>query len=89
MVAPPLKVGAVYDTLRRPDEGSMAEIVGASGTRDGVPVAELLAVPAPAGFTARIRTVYWAPFTRPETTNGDEVPAGLRAVHVVPSREYS
>ncbi len=40
-----------------------AKLVGLPGALLGVPVAPALAVPAPAAFTARSKTVYVVPFT--------------------------
>ena len=87
--APPLNAGAEYDTRSLPEDGSMPVIVGASGARDGVPVAELLAVPGPAAFTARILTAYWVPFVSPVMTSGEDVEAGDLVVQLVPSKECS
>jgi hypothetical protein len=64
-------------------------MVGASGTRDGVAVRELLAVPEPAAFIARMRTVYSVPLVSPLITHGDVVEAGERVIQFVPSSEYS
>ncbi len=86
---PPLGPGVITRPSDR-SPGVMAANVGASGVPLAVTVDWLEGAPAPMAFTARSRTSYVVPPTRPEMAIGLVVDAGLWVIQVSPpSSEYS
>ena len=85
--------GAVNAIDTPPLPGTAAVIDGAPGTVRGVTpsgASAAEAAPTMASLTARTRTRYDRPFSRPVITSGLAVDAGVRALHdTPPSTEYS
>ena len=87
---PPDTDGADHDTTADPSPGTPATPDGTPGTVRGVTPTAADAAPSPAAFTARTRTSYPVPFTRPVIASGLAADAGLRTVHDnPPSVEYA